>query len=136
MEYNFNVEEKLTLEYALITDSSLPKEVSQSEYFISVDKKQWLDLVDYSEGLVKSDPSQEIMFLIVAKGTPEQEAEDAKRRKKEQEKLDKLYKDKSAAEQALFEKEEAEKQRLRLLEEERNELREKSKSIFNALYKR
>lgn len=136
MEHNFNVEEKLTLEYALITDSSLPKEVSKSNYFISVDKKQWLDLVEYSEGLVDSDPSQEVMFLIVAKGTEEQEAEDAERQKKEQEKLEQLYSEKSAAEKALLEREQEEKDRLRSLEKERSELREKSKSIFNALYKR
>ena len=133
----------MSLEYALITSSSLPSEVKSSEYYVSVDKTQWLDLIEYSEGLVNSDPSQKVLFLIVAKGTPEQEAEDERRR---QEKLaeaeefnrSKLEMEKSIAEQNALEearrlqaKEQSEKDKQRS-----KELRAKSKSIFNALYKR
>tara|TARA_R110001592_G_scaffold130031_5_gene343060 strand:- start:13401 stop:13781 length:381 start_codon:yes stop_codon:yes gene_type:complete len=126
----------MSLEYALITDSSLPEEVKGSEHYISVDKKQWLDLIDYSEGLVESDSDQRVLFLIVAKGTPEQEAEDKERKRKEKEEWDNLYTEKSAAENALLSKEQEEKNRLKLQAQEKSKLREKSESIFNALYRR
>ena len=127
----------MSLEYALITSSSLPSEVKSSEYYVSVDKTQWLDLIEYSEGLVNSDPSQKVLFLIVAKGTPEQEAEDERRR---QEKLaeveefnrSKLEMEKSIAEQNALEearrlqaKEQSEKDKQRS-----KELRAKSKIYF------
>jgi len=97
-----------------------------------VDKAQWLDLVDYSQDLVEQNPEQRVLFLIVAKGTPEQEAEDAAR---EEEAL--------AAHEAVTNAQEADA--VKKLEEERlaresaaaqKELRNKSKSIFNALYRR
>jgi len=126
----------MSLEYALITDSSLPDAVKKSDHYLSVDKKQWIDLVDYSEGMVDNDPNQKILFLIVAKGTAEQEAEDAKRKKLEQEEWDRLHSEKSAAEKALIEKSKAEQDRLNKEKEERDKLRKKSESIFNALYDR
>ena len=93
----------MSLEYALITDSSLPIEVKESDYYVSVDKEQWIDLVDYSENLVNQDSSQKILFLIVAKGTAEQESEDSKRRQMEQQELDKLAEEKKSLEHSLSE---------------------------------
>ena len=71
---------KKEVEYALVTSSALPSEIQASEHYISLDKPQWLDLGDYSADLVNSDENQEILFLIVAKGTSEQQAEDDARR--------------------------------------------------------
>ena len=137
----------MSLDYALITDSSLPNEVKDSEYYVTVDKRQWLDLVDYSENLVDADPTQKILFLIVAKGTPEQEAADAERKK--QEELEEairqqeeeearlaLLSEKSAVESELMAKQRQEEEERKRLAAEKAKLREKSKSIFNALYKR
>ena len=137
----------MSLDYALITDSSLPDEVKESEYYVAVDKKQWLDLVDYSEGLVNADPDQKILFLIVAKGTAEQQAADAERkreqeleeeerRRKLEEEREALVSEKTAAELELLEKQRAEQEAQERAAREKALLREKSKSIFNALYKR
>ena len=115
----------MSLSYALVTSSSLPNEVRKSPHYVSVDKKQWLDLVDYSQDLVTHDPEQKVLFLIVAKGTEEQEAEDTLRDQAE------------AAEIAA--EEESEQARLSREKEEHEvqvKLRSKSKSIFNALYGR
>jgi dipeptidase len=131
----------------LITDSSLPDEVKESEYYVAVDKKQWLDLVDYSEGLVNADPDQKVLFLIVAKGTPEQEAADAERKRQQEleeeerqrkleEEKESLVSQKTAAELELLEKQRAEQEAQERAAREKALLREKSKSIFNALYKR
>lgn len=131
----------------MITDSSLPDEVKESDYYVAVDKKQWLDLVDYSEGLVNADPAQKILFLIVAKGTPEQEEADAERRLEEEaaeerrkradaEEREKLLSQKTAAELELMEKQKQEQAAQERAAMEKELLREKSKSIFNALYKR
>lgn len=129
----------MSLEYALITDSSLPTKVKDSDYYVSVDKKQWLDLIDYSEGIVEQDPAQKILFLIVAKGTPEQEAADEKRRREEKEEKEKLAKEKMNLEKDLSEQErllQEKKSAEALALQERDALRKKSKSIFNALYRR
>lgn len=126
----------MSLEYALITDSCLPEEVKKSEYFVAVDKKQWLDLIDYSEGLVDADPNQKVLFLIVAKGTPEQEEEAARKKAERQQEWEKLNAEKEGAEQQLLAKELAEKERLKREREEKTKLRKKSESIFNALYHR
>ena len=129
----------MSLDYALVTSSSLPNQVQGSEYYTQVDKAQWLDLVDYCEDLVEQDRSQDITFLIVAKGTEEQEQAD--RAKKEaaaaQKEADEALESKSAAELAKKEQED----RLKAAKEAaaaqtRKELRRKSKSIFNALYSR
>lgn len=133
----------MSLDYALITSSSLPSEVKSSEYYVSVDKTQWLDLIEYSEGLVNSDPSQKVLFLIVAKGTPEQEAEDERRKKEKLAEIEKFNESKLEMEKSLAEKnalEEArrlqEKEKLEQDSQRSKELRDKSKSIFNALYNR
>jgi len=111
----------MSLNYALVTSSSLPEKVRKSPHYVSVDKDQWLDLVDYSEGLVDHDPEQRVLFLIVAKGTEEQEMADIEREKEEEEVLQKNA--------AMSEQEQEE-------EESKVKLRSKSKSIFNALYGR
>lgn len=126
----------MSLEYALVTDSCLPEEVKKSEYFVAVDKKQWLDLIDYSEGLVDADPNQKVLFLIVAKGTPEQEEEAARKKAQRQQEWERLNAEKEGAEQELLAKELAEKERLKKEQEEKAKLRKKSESIFNALYHR
>lgn len=66
----------MRLDYALVTSSSLPEEVRASVNYVSLDKDQWLDLVDYSEDIVNEDDDQEVLLLICAKGTPEQEEAD------------------------------------------------------------
>ena len=108
----------MSLEYALVTSSSLPEKVKGSSNYVSVDRDQWLDLVEYSQGLVDQDKSQKVLFLIVAKGTVEQEAIDSKSGEKEM------------AEQERLEREISEDA------ERKTQLRSKSKSIFNALYGR
>jgi len=129
----------MSLEYALITDSSLPVEVKESDYYVTVDKKQWIDLVDYSENLVNQDSSQKILFLIVAKGTPEQESADAERKRKEEDELQKLEQDRMALERNLSAQDQLKQDQADLAAQNRRdkeELRKKSKSIFNALYRR
>ena len=129
----------MSLEYALITDSSLPVEVKESDYYVTVDKEQWVDLVDYSENLVNQDSSQKILFLIVAKGTPEQESADAERRRKEEEEFEKSEEDRAALERSLSAQDKLKQEQAELALQNRRdkeELRNKSKSIFNALYRR
>ncbi len=129
----------MSLDYALITDSSLPNAVRESEYYVQVDKRQWLDLIDYSEKIVEDDPTQKILFLIVAKGTPEQEAEDERRKLEEIENQKRIESERRSLEESLSEQErqlaKAEEEKQRKLSEQA-ELRKKSKSIFNALYRR
>ena len=129
----------MSLDYALVTSSSLPNQVQGSEYYTQVDKAQWLDLVDYCEDLVEQDDSQSITFLIVAKGTEEQEQADRAKKEaaKAEKDADEALASKSAAELAEKEQED----RLKAAKEAahaqtRKELRRKSKSIFNALYSR
>jgi hypothetical protein len=133
------LEDEVSLEYALITDSSLPIEVKESDYYVSVDKEQWIDLVDYSENLVNQDSSQKILFLIVAKGTAEQESEDSRRREIEQQELNRLSEEKKSLEHSLSEQDRAKQEQDELAAQnrlDREDLRSKSKSIFNALYRR
>ena len=66
----------MDLDYALVTSSSFPDQVRESVNYVSLDKDQWLDLVEYSEVIVNEDEGQEVLFLICAKGTPEQEEAD------------------------------------------------------------
>jgi hypothetical protein len=133
----------MDLEYALITSSSLPDQVQESDYYTTLSKAQFLDLVDYSEVLVGEDPKQKVLLLMVAKGTPEQEAEDAERKKREEAEQEALAK---SQQQALSK---AEAQKARLAQEEQSRikaqaeedgrkkaLRERSKAIINGLYSR
>jgi len=122
----------LSLQYALVTSSSLPNEIQESEYYTEVDKAQWLDLVDYCQQMVQSDPDQRISFLIVAKGTEEQEAADKARRDAEEAELA----SQSEEERARKEKEREDATAAARKAESQKLLRAKSKSIFNALYRR
>ena len=70
----------MNLDYALVTDSSLPDEVKASVNYVSLDKDQWLDLVDYTGDIVNEDPDQQVLFLICARGTPDQEEADRQRK--------------------------------------------------------
>lgn len=126
----------MSLDYALITSSSLPDEIKSSDYYVEVDKQQWLDLIEYSEDLVDSDPTQKVLFLIVAKGTPEQEKADAEKKQAKILELEKLKREKDNAQQQLTEKEMAEQALREAEQKSRDSLRKKSESIFNALYKR
>ena len=144
-----------SVEYALVTSSTLPSELQESEYYISLEKEQWVDLVDYSAELVKSDTNQEIVFLIVAKGTPEQQASDDERRSQKSLALTSLQENNISQEQSIInlktqlqelEEELTNLQKQEDLEEEQEQLtaianskrqeslRSKSISIFNALY--
>ena len=144
-----------SVEYALVTSSTLPSELQESEHYISLEKEQWVDLVDYSADLVKSDTNQEIVFLIVAKGTPEQQASDDDRRSKKSLALTSLQQNNISQEQAItnlktqrqaLEEELENLQKQDTLEQEQGKLaavatakqqeslRSKSISIFNALY--
>lgn len=126
----------MSLDYALITSSSLPDEIKSSDYYVEVDKQQWLDLIEYSEDLVDSDPTQKVLFLIVAKGTPEQEKADTEKKQAKILELEKLKREKDNAQQQLTEKEMAEQALREAEQKSRDSLRKKSESIFNALYKR
>jgi hypothetical protein len=42
---------------------------------MEVDKNQWYDLVDYAKNLEPTKESEKVMVLVVAHGTPEEEAE-------------------------------------------------------------
>ncbi len=173
------------LQYALVTSSALPNEIQESEHYIPIDKEQWLDLVDYSTEVVKTDEDQEILFLIVAKGTEEQQKKDDERRaQKEKERfelnkalddlsdklehldkescecrdekgdleaknqllekqLDEILGSKNQLKDELSKLQEAEKlekerkeQQQEALQNKKTDLRQKSISLFNALYKK
>jgi lysyl-tRNA synthetase class I len=115
----------MSLNYALVTSSSLPNKIRKSPHYVSVDKAQWLDLVDYSQDLVTHDPEQKVLFLIVAKGTEEQESADAEREKMEELAQEEMHEQSAAQAEAKQED-----------QENKLKLRSKSKSIFNALYGR
>jgi len=131
------------LEYALITSSSLPDQVRESQYYATLNKDQFLDLVDYSEVLVSEDKTQKVLLLMVAKGTADQESEDARRRK------DAETAAKAAAKAQSEALSSAEREKARLAQEaadraeaesdadaKRKALRERSRSIINGLYNR
>jgi hypothetical protein len=152
------------LQYALVTSSALPSEIQESEHYIGLDKEQWLDLVDYSTEVVKTDQKQEILFLIVAKGTAEQQVEDDQRRQsKNQEKIDLAEENsdlkakhtllQSQLNEILTSKEklasklssledlerlemEEQTQAIQAASQRKTKLRSKSISLFNALYER
>ena len=120
----------MKLEYALVTSTSLPGTVKQSENYVSLDKKQWLDLVDYGEQLVSEDPDQQILFLICARGTDDQQ--EADRLSKEEFNIRKKNAESDLEEAERLAKEASEREEE--LQKRRLGLRQKSKSIFNSLY--
>ena len=120
----------MKLEYALVTSTSLPGDVKQSENFVSLDKKQWLDLVDYGEQLVSEDPDQELLFLICARGTADQRETDRLSKEEFERRKKNAETDLEEAERLAKEAGEREEE----LQKRRLSLRQKSKSIFNSLY--
>lgn len=120
----------MNLEYALVTSTSLPEQVKAGSNYVSLDKAQWMDLVDYSEDLVNDDPEQRVLLLICARGTADQEEAD---KLKSQE----LSTMESETRRKLEEAEALQKDRqeeLNARQSNRADLRKKSKSLFNALY--
>jgi hypothetical protein len=133
----------MDLEYALITSSSLPEQVRESQYYATLNKEQFLDLVDYSEVLVSEDKTQKVLLLMVAKGTEEQAEEDSRRKREAELALkqaaDTQAQNLSRAEAAAAElaREKSEREAATAEEEMRKKsLRERSRSIINGLYNR
>jgi hypothetical protein len=133
----------MDLEYALITSSSLPDQVRESQYYATLNKEQFLDLVDYSEVLVSEDKSQKVLLLMVAKGTADQESQDAKRKKEADAAVEAAGRAQQAAlsaaeaETARLAREEAERLALQADEgAKRKALRDRSRAIVNGLYNR
>ena len=120
----------MNLEYALVTSTSLPEQVKDSSNYVSLDKSQWMDLVDYSEDLVNDDPEQRVLLLICARGTAEQEEAD-KVKNAELSAMESETREKLAEAESLKRSREEE---LTTRQSTREALRKKSKSIFNALY--
>lgn len=122
----------MEVEYALVTSTALPSKVRESDNFLEVDEKQWLDLVEYSKKLEAENSSEKVMVLIVAQGTPEQQEEEKRRMEEEENRL------------AQLEAKEQEAERERLIQQELQEkkqredarLRARSREIMNALYGR
>ena len=120
----------MNLEYALVTSTSLPEQVKDSVNYVSLDKAQWMDLVDYSEDLVNEDPEQRVLLLVCARGTAEQEEAD-KLKSEELSTMESETRRKLEEAAALKRSREEE---LEARQSNRAELRKKSKSLFNALY--
>ena len=122
----------MEVEYGLVTSAALPAKIKQSDSFLAVDKAQWNDLEQYAKQLEAQSDDERVMVLLVAQGTPEQQAAEAKRQSAEEAAL-KAARDaqaRAAAEQASA-AQKAEEDR-----EENERLRRRSKEIFNALYGR
>lgn len=133
----------MDLEYALITSSSLPQQVRDSQYYATLNKEQFLDLVDYSEVLVSEDESQKVLLLMVAKGTQEQEDEDGRRRSeaiaaaKIASNIQAESLSKAESESARLSQEKLSREALKAEEDSRKKsIRERSRSIINGLYNR
>jgi len=122
----------MEVEYGLVTSSALPDKIRESDNFLEVDSSQWHDLVEYSQKLEPLNENEKVMVLVVAHGTPEQEAREKEKEKAEKEKL------------ARMEQKEIEEQREGLINQEIQEkenrekarLRARSREIMNALYGR
>lgn len=122
----------MNIDYALVTSTSLPTEVKNSINYVSLDKAQWLDLVDYSEDLASEDPDQKLLFLICARGTSDQEEADRLRREELTSKAAATAAEAKAAQEAQVDRDRA----AASASKQRAALRQKSKSIFNSLYGR
>ena len=120
----------MNLEYALVTSTSLPDQVKDSTNYVSLDKAQWMDLVDYSEDLVNEDPEQRVLLLVCARGTAEQEEAD-KLKSQELSTMESETRRKLEEADALKRSREEE---MAARQSNRADLRKKSKSLFNALY--
>lgn len=122
----------MEVEYGLITSSAVPEKIRASSSFMEVDKDQWYDLVEYAKKLEPTKNSEKVMVLVVAHGTPEEEAAERERMEKEEAELARL----KAAEQEKLAQEQEEKEKAEAEQRENARLRARSKEILNALYGR
>ena len=104
--------------FALVTSNSLMDRVVSWESYQSMDKAQFLDLIDYSKELIESDDDHKITFLVVAQGVDQVEEEEV----------------------TLKQQQEEEAMRNKILEEEKQaeaqSLRANSRNILNSIYGR
>ena len=122
----------MDVEYALVTSTALPEKVKESDNFLEVDERQWLDLVEYSKKLDAQSEDEKVMVLIVAHGTPEQQEEERRRQREEEERIASLEAEQAATEkEKLIQQEMEEKQK-----REDARLRARSREIMNAIYGR
>ena len=122
----------MDVEYALVTSTALPEKVKESDNFLEVDERQWLDLVEYSKKLDAQNEDEKVMVLIVAHGTPEQQEEERRRQREEEERIASLEAEQAATEkEKLIQQEMEEKQK-----REDARLRARSREIMNAIYGR
>ena len=124
-----------SLQYALVTSSALPQQIGESRFYQELDKTQWLDLIDYSEELVETDKDQEILFLIVAKGTSDQIEEDENRRQQKEADKKRLVAEHEGLSDTLSVVEREKAQLKQELEEMRQALSEKTTELSSILDK-
>jgi uncharacterized protein YdaU (DUF1376 family) len=122
----------MEVEYGLITSSAVPEQLRASKSFMEVDKNQWYDLVDYAKSLDPTKESEKVMVLVVAHGTPEEEAAEQKRLEKEAAEVARL----KAEEQKNIQQKQSEQEKQESEQREQSRLRARSKEILNALYGR
>ena len=122
----------MEVEYGLVTSSALPDKIRESDNFLEVDSSQWYDLVEYSQKLEPLKASEKVMVLVVAHGTPEQEAREKEKEKAEQEKIARLEQKELDEERETLIKQEMQEKENR----EKARLRARSREIMNALYGR
>lgn len=122
----------MEVEYGLITSSAVPEQLRASKSFMEVDKNQWYDLVDYAKNLDPIKESEKVMVLVVAHGTPEEEAAEKQRLEKEAAEVARL----KAEEQKSIQAQQSQQEQKEAEEREQARLRARSKEILNALYGR
>lgn len=115
----------MEIEHALVTSSALPDQIRASENFVELDQDQLRDLVDYSRTIEPKSSKEKLMVLVVAHGTPEQEAAEKARLEEEEQR-------KAALEEEELKKEEQREQQ----ERDQARRRARSKELLNGLYGR
>lgn len=100
---------KSSVNFALVTSDSLMSKIPSWESYQSMDENQFLDLINYSKDLMSSEGGHSITFLVVAEGVDKKETEQSQ--EEEEEKINK---------QKLI--------------EQKEKVRENSKSILNSIY--
>ena len=104
--------------FALVTSNSLMDRITSWDSYRSVDESQYLDLVEYSKELIRSEEDHKITFLVVAQGVDKVEEEEFYLKKKMEEEF---------VENEISKKE---------TEELSKSLRANSKNILNSIYGR
>lgn len=100
---------KSSVNFALVTSDSLMSKIPSWESYQSMDESQFIDLINYSKELMGSEEGHSITFLVVAEGVDQTEIEQSK--EEEEKKINK---------QKLI--------------EQKEKVRENSKSILNSIY--